>query len=253
MRSPLTDHWAVRALWLSIGAAFLAAVMISRVYWGYWLWRPSMDTRILEARRYVGLAFFEAARRDAGPLGFVDLTSSTVRDSLQRYRQDEYTAGSRRVLHMLDLQGKVDAIPLKRTVELRTLSDLIQGSGALVKPSPGYEERNTFMRGLAVEAEGHDGRRLLFVGLFRGEVSNDHFPLYELLFEAAPGTDRFQLVSATQWFIDIAGIEGLEWPFMFLGFLPISLVIFLLSLGTYTAVHRSSKPRPDDPNPVSDA
>jgi hypothetical protein len=244
MRSPLTDHWAVRALWLSIGAAFFAAVTISRIYWGYWLWKPSMDTRILEARRYVGLAFFGSARADQGPPGFVDSASHTVRDELQSYRRDEYTQGALRVLHMLDLQGKLDAIPLKRTVELRILSDLIQGSGALVKPSPGYEERSTFTRGLALEAEGHDGRRLLFIGLFRGEVSNDHFPLYELLFEAAPGTDRFQLVSDTQWFIDVAGIEGLEWHWMFLGLLPISLIIFL---GGAAAQAEKNRPRSRPP------
>jgi hypothetical protein len=232
MRSPLTDHWAVRALWLSIGAAFLAAVTISRIYWGYWLWRPSMDTRILEARRYVGFSFFGSGRADQGPPGFVDLASETVPDALQSYRRDAYTSGWSRVLHMLDLQGKLDAIPLKRTVELHTLSGLIQGSGVLVKPSPGYEESSTFTSGLALEAEGYDGRRLLFVGLFRGQVSNDHYPLYEILFEAAPGTDRFQLVSDTQWFIDIAGIEGLEWHIMFVFFLPISLAVFLFILGT---------------------
>lgn len=205
MRSPLSHHWVVRPLWLSISAAVLAAVTVSRVYWGYWLWIPSMDTRILEAQRYVGIAF----------------------------------SGWLRVLHMLDLQGKLEAIPLKRTVELRTLSELVQGSGARVKPSPGYEACNTFTRGLAVEAEGHDGRRLLFVGLVCGQVSNDHYPLYEFLFEAAPGAERYQRVSTTQWFINVAGIE---WHVMFLGFLPISLVIFLLSLEFYTAVHRS-KPR----------
>jgi hypothetical protein len=77
MRSPLTNHWALRALWLSIGAAFLAAVTISRIYWGYWLWRPSMDTRILEARRYVGLSFFGTDREDRGRPGLAGSACST--------------------------------------------------------------------------------------------------------------------------------------------------------------------------------
>jgi hypothetical protein len=82
-----------------------------------------------------------------------------------------------------------------------------------------------WISGLALEAEDADGRRLLFVGLGSGQVSNDHYPRYEFLFAAAPGTDRFELISRNRWFVDIAGVEGFEWYVVYPFFFVAALVL----------------------------
>lgn len=51
---------------------------------------------------------------------------------------------------------------------------------------------------------------------------------YELLFREAGG--HLELLSSERWFVDIAGIEGLEWPFLFAFFLPLSCGFFGLVL-----------------------
>jgi hypothetical protein len=152
------------------------------------------------------------------------------------------------VLDVLDKSGaQVDALPLKRTVELGELYELIQSSGVLVEPDQGYEERSAWMYGLALEAEGRDGSRLLFLELLGGEVSNDHHPAYELLFRAAPGTARFQLVSVNQWFFDVAGIEGMEWYVMFSFFFPLSLVLSWIGLIAFVAGRTKQQERLEAP------
>ncbi len=232
------QRWMFRALWLSACVAFIAAVVISKLYWGYWLARPALDPRILEAHRYLGVSFIDAAPQAGVPLAFVEDPATSVSEELRRYRQDDYTFGESRVLDALDMHGALDTLPLKRTVELHTLLELIQGTGALVEAEPGYAESGTRLHGLALEAEGRDGRRLLFLGLHGGQVSNDHYPTYEFLFQAAPGTERFELVSVNQWFFDVAGIEGAEWYALFLFFFPFLLVVSCLSLAAYAVLRR---------------
>jgi hypothetical protein len=233
----------LRTLALSACVAFVAAVTFSKVYWGYWLWRPTLDSRILEVRRYLGVSFIEAEPQAGVPLAFVEDPETSVSEELERYRRDDYTYGDKRVLEVLDTRGALSTLPLKRTVELHTLLALIQGTDALAEPEPGYAPRGSRLYGLALEAEGHDGSRLLFLGLHGGEVSNDHYPAYEFLFQAPPGTERFEQVSVNRWFIDVAGVEGAEWYFVFLFFFPLLVLVSWLGLGVYAVFRWGSSLR----------
>ena len=76
-----------------------------------------------------------------------------------------------------------------------------------------------------VEAQGRDGRPLLFIGVRGGEVSNDHHPYYEFLFSNESSGGNLKLLSSQRFYYDVAGMEGMEWPvflmvFAFLGLIP---------------------------------
>src|SRR5262249_2342474 len=160
--------------------------------------------RILEARHYGGVAFFTTGDPAKGPSAWMDQNDTSVSKELEHYLGDTYTCGQRRVLQALDTRGVLGTLPRKKLAEPPPISELVQTTGALIKPDPGYERWGAWISGLALEAEDADGRRLLFVGLGSGQVSNDHYPRYEFLFAAAPGTDRFELISRNRWFVDIA-------------------------------------------------
>lgn len=213
------------AVGLAAVLALIAASAVSKSYWGYWFSRPSLDSRIVEARRYVGVAFLKTGGESKRPLAWVDEDDATVSQALKLYQDDAYTYGHQRVLQALDTRGILGALPRQKLVELPPISDLVQTTGALIKPDPGYETSGARIFGLALQAEDANGRRLLFVGLQGGQVANDHYPTYEFLFAAAPGTDRFELVSRNRWFIDIAGIEGAEWYILFPFFFVAALVL----------------------------
>jgi hypothetical protein len=223
------------ALGLAAVLALVGAIAVSKAYWGYWFSRPSLDSCIVEARRYGGVAFFETDDKAKRPLALVDEGDTSVSQELKHYLGDTYTSGHRRVLQALDTRGVLSTLPRKKLAELPPISELVQSTGALIPPDPGYEQWGSLYSGLALQAEDADGRQLLFIGLHGGQVSNDHYPIYELLFAAAPGTERFELLSRKQWFVDIAGIEGLEWYVMFPYFFVAALVLVLIGVAIIVA------------------
>jgi hypothetical protein len=107
---------------------------------------------------------------------------------------------------------------------------LMTGSGILAESETGYEP---WREGRAQVAEGWDasGARLVFIGMRGAQVSNDHYPYYELLFrEPVPG-DGLHLVSSQRFFFDVAGLEGFEWTQLWqlltLALTPLLLVGFI--------------------------
>jgi hypothetical protein len=89
----------------------------------------------------------------------------------------------------------------------------------LVDGEAGYPDTKS-LRGYVGIARRNSGR-FAFATLLGGQQSNDHYPYYEFIVPL----DRDELaVESSQWFyVDIAGIEGINW----LGFSVMAFVVML--------------------------
>ncbi|MDR3622449.1 MAG: hypothetical protein P4L85_24070 [Paludisphaera borealis] len=225
--SPSVRRWA-----LSVGAVgvllvpFLVAIWINHEMWGYYVSRPDVDRRIVNARRIETITDVKTVTDAHGLRAFSGAPAGDLETYLQVHPQegDYYVLGGRvlRTLKYRDvLPEEVRGIPPSR---LESLYQVLDESGRLEDGEPGYSDAKS-LSGIVVEALGGDGRPLLFVGVEGREVSNDHYPFYEFLFTSDSPGGPLKLLSYQRFYYDVAGIEGLEWPaflliFAFIGLIP---------------------------------
>lgn len=220
---------------LTLLLAFLGAITASKMYWGYFLRRPGLDRRIRNWDRVISITPVSTERQADGTGIFVVDGSYSISNRIKYGRSDSYYCLDARILIALEDKGKLPDSPNRMEAELlSSLYGRLDSSGILVEGDPGYDEAK-LLHGVVVEAVGKDNQRYVFVGVKGLEVSNDHRPYYEFLFKTGKQTSELKLLSCNQFFYDVAGIEGLEWPIMFLylsGFgllvtAPITLVVIM--------------------------
>jgi hypothetical protein len=128
------------------------------------------------------------------------------------------------------------------------LHGLIEGSGALEMSDPGYRSSHQ-LDGLAVDAVDREGKRMLILAFRGGQLSNDHYPYYEMLFRAPQDPARLEFVRSQRYFYDAAGMEGFEWyviwPVLAVPAMIIGMVIFC-------AMGVARSPQPDHLSKMAD-
>jgi hypothetical protein len=94
-----------------------------------------------------------------------------------------------------------------------------------VKSASGYDS-NSGLHGLVVSFASSDGRTYNLLAARGGQVSNDHYPYYEALFD-----DQGNLLRSQMFYFDVAGMEGADgWPSLFVVAVLIWLVLILLGI-----------------------
>ena len=200
------------------GLPFLAAIWINHQMWGYYVARPALDRRIVEARQVETVTRVETISDPTGSRAFSGVPVGEVDSFIQVHPQEgDYYILEGRVLRALKdrqaLPAQARGMPAGR---LRGLYQVLDETGRLEEGEPGYVDAKN-LSGMVVEALGRDGRPLVFVGVTGCEVSKDHYSYYEFLFTIESPGGQLKLLSTQRFYYDVAGEEGVEWPV----FLPV--------------------------------
>jgi hypothetical protein len=248
-----------QALW--VGAAgtlllpFLAAIWINDQMWGYFVSRPAVDRRIVNAHQIETISRVETGSDSRGGRTFTSMPVGEVDSFIQVHPQEgDYYVLEGRILRALKDRQALPAEPrLMPPARLEGLYQVLEFTGRLENGKPGYEHAKE-LRGIVVEALGQDGRPLLFVGVCGGEVSNDHHPYYEFLFTTdSPGAPP-KLLSCQRFYYDVAGMEGVEWPVFLPVFALFSLIPTLPLQGFLLwRARRHRRVKSDDPARITSA
>lgn len=222
-----------RPFWIGVFGTlllpFVAAVWINHEMWGYFVSRPDVDRRIVDARRIDTVTRVETTSDARGRPVFTGGPIGEVDSYIQvRPEGGDYYVLAGRVLR--DLKGRQVLPANTRTLSadrLASLYQLLEDTGRLEDGETGYPNAKQ-LSGIVVESVGRDGHPLLFVGVRGCEVSNDHYPYYEFLFTGDSLGEPLKLLSVNRFYYDIAGLEGAEWPGFFLVFAFIGLIPTLL-------------------------
>lgn len=91
---------------------------------------------------------------------------------------------------------------------LQSIDKQIERSHLVDKGEKNYDSSGQ-LNGIVTEFVTEDNVKYVFAGLSGGEVANDHYPKYEFLF--AEKNNQYELINKQRFYIDIAGIEGLEY------------------------------------------
>jgi hypothetical protein len=211
--------------------------------WRYYLARPAVDWRIVEARQVETVTHVETKRDLSDNIAFSGVPVADVGPLIQDGPEGDYYVLEGRVLRALKNRHALPAEPRAMSAErLRGLYQALDATGVLENGESGYAYAKE-LSGVVVEALGSDGRPLVFAGVRGGQVSNDHYPFYEFLFERDSPGGQLKLLSSERFYFDTAGYEGLEWPFWLPYYAIASLIPTILVQGLLVGLSRRQSRR----------
>lgn len=192
----------------SVTAGALTGAAISTAQWGYVVGPPSMFEEVYAAtsvRRFTDIAVADAPGPGDATAAHLPADPAETR----AFYAEHSTLAEPLGLHRLSLA----AAPADAALDVAALIGSLRSAGILVEGNGPYKISSRRLSGAAIELEDAIGRPMLVVLLFAGEVENDHYPRYEVLLTRA-GTS-WQVQRWHRYFVDIAGIEFLEGPVLF--------------------------------------
>jgi hypothetical protein len=216
------------------------SALVSKALWGYYLWPPAPDRRIVDAKlvRTAGYARTQAYLSGDVGVAFAPLGPSTK--ALAAAGGDPFQRQVARVLVALSGRKKLPEEPARPKPRLSMeLFPLLEGSGQMYKGEGEYVNAKD-LRGFVVEAEGADGTPLVFLAASGGEVSRDRHPFYEFLFKGSLESGPLELLSTRRFLFDVGSLEGFGWPELFTAAATVELL--LLAAAVLTTRTRKVEP-----------
>lgn len=228
------------AMTIIMGMAFLASISFSRWYWGYWFSRPPVLREIQEVTEVSAVVPIMTWTDDRGNRTIIPQLEYSMADQLESAKKDSYYGLEERLLMALNDRKLLPETVQTEMPDIPALFPLIQNTGILARHEEGYEDADLLM-GVLVMARAAAGQRYMFVGVHGQQVSNDHRPYYEMLFDATGPSNSYAFVRGQRFFFDTAGIEGAEWHVVWLGLSLFGVPLGFLAFTMVTAICRAVK------------
>lgn len=222
---------------------FLMAISISKAYWGYYFSRPSVFEETRAFDKVPAVVFFQINTDDTGKHSLTSDSSETFSRTNNPTNSDDYYDLKERILKNLANRNLLPAEPAKTFDGFPDLDTLIHQSGVL-DPWDGKYDSWSKRSGVAVQALDKSGSPFLFIGLRGGQISNDHYPFYEILLRGNKDSTEFNLIRSQVFYFDVAGMEGTEWPVIWLYIVIPGIVIGLLVVGIFRLLWNCINKRP---------
>ena len=214
---------ARKLAWIAVlGCVSLGlAVLQNWVLWGYWFSRPTLAEALEEGSVVRGFSMLDF--RSGGVTQVPD--RGTAAEAARRVCQPERNEcrEGRLVARAERVFGALEGVPQVDSTILATAWAELKGRGWLPQVrDPQYRESGVPKAGLALLfVKGNQD--LLLLAYRTSEIANDRYAYSEVLQEIGPGEVR--IIQQTRFFLDIAGLEGLEWPILWpLNFIVLSAI-----------------------------
>jgi hypothetical protein len=190
----------------SLAVSLVLATGFSKWHWDYWFFRPLPHPIALAASQINQMSEIpnptsdgEHAKRN------MDEKISAI---LKLFSDDPYTFPQGRIPGHWKMAG------LDLTTAEVPITDLqrVEGMVRQLIPVVAPDYRNITFKGFVANFETPERKNLMWVGMSSSQVANDHYRYTELVIDR---TD-WSVIDQRGFFYDVAGIEGLEWYWLFL-------------------------------------
>ena len=190
--------------------AFVVSIAFSKVYWGYFFRRPTVLEELKEITEVSSIIPVTTEQTSAGEYRFALNPDFSIAESIAYAEEDPYYNLDERILIYLDQNHLLPDKMASSLGPYADLYDLLPETGLLAKAQDGYTSAG-LLRGVIVEARSRTGSEFVFLSATGGQVSNDHYPCYEMAFQSDPQSGQLTFVRGQRFFFDVAGIEGVTW------------------------------------------
>ncbi len=212
-------------------------------YWGYSFTRPPVFKELTDAEQILTLS--RVTNVDTVGINPLHVNSGSYQyDDTLYGRKDPYYGENYRALMLLedinwDNLKSLNFRAVYEDVNKKINSDILKDVEIQISQTYAImHENNSYgnkpkINGLLIEFSTVDNTKYIYSGLDGGEISNDHFPFYEFLFEEQKG--HYQLVKKQMFFYDVAGAEGIEYAIV-APFFSLVLAIIGLFFSAFTII-----------------
>lgn len=234
-RRPATAYAMVAVIMVMV--SFLVSIGLSRSYWGYFFARPSVLPEVSNVASVSAVIPITTVADDDGTRRIVVQNNYSITDRVVYGREDTYYCLSQRLLLALDDAGLLPPAHSVELTDLPILFPLIQATGILAEHEEGYNDSD-LLSGVVVDTLNPSGNRLVFIGVSGRQLSNDHYPYYEMVFTGSAGSPALSYVRGQRFFYDVAGIEGGEWYLVWPLFALVGVVIAFVAVTVVILIWR---------------
>jgi hypothetical protein len=208
---------------IAMALSLASAAFLSNSLWGYALKRPGVPTAALDALYIKSMLVVSNWRREnAGMLQ----KNGSWQELLTLSKNHPYDIPEGRALiawNESDLLNKqMNETPIETAEKALEAVSSFFPEGA-----DGYKSTAKNRSALVVVFDGEIGKDLIFVAARGGQIRNDHFGYRE--FVLVPGEKDYKVLQQSGFQFDVAGIEGLEFPHLFVIF----FVLLILFIGLF--------------------
>jgi hypothetical protein len=214
-----------------ISLAFFVSIAFSKVYWGYAFHRPLVLRELKEVTEVSSIIPVVTEQTAMGTYRFVIDRRASIDETLACARQHPTDNHLVRILLYLDEKHLLPREAAPSPGPYVDLYERLPETGLLARAQDGYTSAG-LLRGFIVAARHRSGSRLVFLSATGGQVSNDHYVHYEMVFERDPRSGQLTFINGQRYFFDVAGIEGMTWAAVWLvaSFIGVVVVLPLVTL-----------------------
>jgi hypothetical protein len=219
-----------------IALSVTAAAFVSHSLWGYAFVRPDIPSFARDATQVKAVIVVSNWRpENAGILQ----KDGNWQGRLALSKKHPYDIPEGRVLGVWQelnlLSNGLSELPIETADQALTAINSYFPEG-----SSGYESNAANRSAVVALFDGDIGKDLLFVAVRGGQYLNDHFAYREFVLK--PEEHGYQFLQHSGFEFDVAGIEGLEFPYLFvIFFMLITLLVVFFKLIWFIAVKCQSR------------
>jgi len=181
-------------------ASFVISILFSRIYWGYFFKRPDVLKEIERVNSVESI---------------IPLRTEVLADGTRIMRVDESYSIEQRLSYLSEapyhnLEQRLLTALLEKKLLPEELSlhppktldlfQLIRSTGMLASAEEGYEDADQ-LQGILIQTSSPQDEELFFIAVRGMQVSNDHYPYYELAFSGRPESDTPKLLNQNRFFM----------------------------------------------------
>lgn len=199
----MRHRWLVIVLLCVPLAGLLGTLATSRLYWGHWLGPPSSDKT---ARHLSSLHQFTRFWYGTDPACGPEALAQAARSSNHVSGDSPYGRLAEAIVGRGLSPENSECLPASLLVEI---TNALRQSNRLFESGRfrGGEDDATELYGALAAGVSPTGSRMILAALTSSEVSDDHYPYYELALVQAP-SGSLQIVESRFYWYDVAGLEG---------------------------------------------
>ena len=206
-----------------------------KMYWGYWLKRPELPKEVYQISKVNALIPVMTECKNNNEKYFILDHDYSIEQNLKDAKADPYYNLEERLLFFLIEE---DLMPNTLTYQISypLYYDLVKETDIFKKTQQTNYHKADYLKGLIAEIKSKQNEDMVIMCLRGGQVENDHYPYYELVF-IKNSKNKFELVNSQMFYFDIAGLEGrfiILWFIVFLqtvlALVIITVVLFLIHI-----------------------
>ena len=217
---------------------FIISILWSKSYWGYYFKKPPIPGNFKTINNVTTLIHYTIDKQNKLYNVNID-TCYSLKEDLEFCHKYPCECYSGRILLLFEDHNIIPVSYTRRdSIEIKVLWQLLDKINMPQKDISKEDTRQMIFTGLFTSFKSNKNEYCFLSLRSWVSVSNDHYQYYEYLFSKNTDENEFTLFNSNQFFIDVAGIECIEWYTIFIMGSILIIVLYIFSIIVLTVVFR---------------